>query len=109
MNIHKQIRFLILLPLIITCFGLQNAYSDNHDGKEASDVYLAYIESAQKADSFDDITSYWAGWMAESFDRGSDEQKKARMERLKNSAADKKDAKVVGTKKEITFFLSGRD
>ena len=100
MNIHKQIRFLILLPLIITCFGLQNAYSDNHDGKEASDVYLAYIESAQKADSFDDITSYWAGWMAESFDRGSDEQKKARLERLKNSAADKKDAKVVGTKKE---------
>ena len=67
MNIHKQIRFLILLPLIITCFGLQNAYSDNHDGKEASDVYLAYIESAQKADSFGEempevLQKPWEGW-----------------------------------------------
>ena len=105
MNFYKYTGIFIALPLLFLCFGLQNAYSDSHEGKEASDVYLAYVASAQKADSFDDITSYWAGWMAESFDRGSEEQKKARLERIKNSAADKKNAKVTGTKKEGDFWV----
>lgn len=100
MNTYIFSRVFIILILVVSYMGFQNAYSENNEGKEASDVYLAYLTSAQKADSFDDITSYWAGWMAESFDRGSDEQKKSRLERLKKSAIEKKDAKVVGTKKE---------
>lgn len=100
MNTYIFSRVFIILILVISYMGFQNAYSENNEGKEASNVYLAYLTSAQKADSFDDITSYWAGWMAESFDRGSDEQKKSRLERLKKSAIEKKDAKVVGTKKE---------
>ena len=105
MKLLINTRIFILLPLLTLCFGFQNAYSDNHDSKEASDVYLAYLTSAQKADSFDDITSYWAGWMAESFDRGSEEQKNARLERLKKSAAEKIDAKVVSTKKEGDLWV----
>ena len=105
MNIYRISRILIIVALVFTCLGYEMAYSEADDGKKASDVYLAYLISAQKADSFDDITSYWAGWMAESFDRGSDEQKKARLERLKNSAAEKKDAKVVGTEKEGDLWV----
>ncbi len=105
MNIYKFSRILIVITLVLTGFGMQNAYSDSAEGKKASDVYLAYLTSAQKADSFDDITSYWAGWMSESFDRGSDEQKQARLERLKKSANDKKDIKIVSTAKEGEFWV----
>ena len=73
--------------------------------KQPSDIYLEYLASAQNADSPDDITSYWSGWMAESFDRGSEDSKKARLERMKESASKKKDIKVVRTEKSGEYWV----
>ncbi len=105
MNIYKISRVLIILALIFTSLGYKKAYSDNTESKKASDVYLEFLASAQNASSFGDISSYWAGWMAESFDRGSDEQKTARLERIKKSANDKKDVKIVSTEKSGEFWV----
>jgi len=106
MNINTISRVLIIFTLILTCFSLVPAFSDNSAAdQKPSDVYLAYLKSAQSADSFDDITIYWAGWMSESFDRGSDEQKKARLERLKKSAANKNNIKVISTEKSGEFWI----
>lgn len=105
MKLQKIAGLFLIIIFFAAGIGLQNVYSDNGEGKKASDVYIAYLASAQKADSFDDITKYWSGWMAESFDRGSDEQKKERLERISSSASDKNDAKVVSTKKEGDLWV----
>jgi len=105
MNKYTITRVLIILALVFTSLGYEKAFSDSAEGKKASDVYLEFLTSAQKASSFGDISSYWAGWMAESFDRGSDEQKAARFERIKKSANDKKDVNVVSTEKSGEFWV----
>ena len=105
MNIYKISRVLIILALVFSSLGYKKAYSESDDGKKATDLYLEYLKSAQNADSFDDITSYWAGWMAESFDRGSEEQKKERLDRLVKSANEKKNATVVSTTKEGPYWV----
>ncbi len=105
MKIFTFSRILIITALIFTCLGYEKAFSESSESKKATDVYLEYLKSAQTADSFDDITSYWAGWMNESFDRGSEEQKKERLDRLVKSANEKKNARVVSTEKEGSLWV----
>ena len=102
----KNINLRVLLILILFIFCLSPVFSIISSAEQKpSDVYLSYLKSAQNADSYEDITSYWAGWMAESFKSGSDESNKARLERIKESAAKKKDIKVVSTEQSGNSWM----
>ena len=101
MNKYRLTFVFLLTAFLITPVFTQTCLAE----KQPSDVYMEYLASAQNADSPDDITSYWSGWMAESFDRGSEESKKARLERMKESASKKKDVQVVGTEKTGEYWV----
>lgn len=101
MNKKRLLSITLFSTIILTFVCIQNVNAE----KQPSDFYLEYLASARNADSPDDITSYWAGWMAESFKNGSDDMIKARIERIKESAENKKNITVVGTEKSGDHWI----
>ena len=101
----SMLKILTFTVFLTTCIFLYTALAENDAGKQPSDVYLEYIESAKNATTPEELTQYWSGWMAESFKYPPEDQKKSRLKRLKESAARKKEITVVGTEKTADHWI----
>jgi len=105
MNIYTTTKVFLIFTFLLTCSSLELVFAEKDTDKQPSDIYLEYLTTAQNAKSFDEIAPYWSGWMVDSVKGKSEDERNARLKRMQESAANKKDISVTGTEKSGEFWV----